>query len=82
MSHVERPLKNNNRISVMLIRLYQLFLSPYMGGDCRFYPSCSCYGKEAFETFSWPKAFFLTFTRLLKCHPLGPRGYDPLPERK
>jgi uncharacterized protein len=71
-----------NNWSLRLIGFYQIILSPFFGGNCRFYPSCSCYAHEAFTQYSWPKAFVLSLKRLLKCHPFGPYGYDPLPERK
>ncbi|MEQ1663904.1 MAG: membrane protein insertion efficiency factor YidD, partial [Bdellovibrionales bacterium] len=51
----------------------------FLGGNCRFYPSCSSYSKEAFNTLSFKTAAFLTIKRILKCHPFGTQGYDPVP---
>ncbi|MDO8527749.1 MAG: membrane protein insertion efficiency factor YidD [Deltaproteobacteria bacterium] len=59
-----------------LIRIYQVFLSPWMGGHCRFYPSCSEYAKEVFENESWCRAFWESFKRILRCHPFHSGGVD------
>jgi len=60
------------------IAFYQRFLSPILGGQCRFCPSCSQYAREAFETRPFFTALWLTLRRLLKCHPFHAGGYDPL----
>lgn len=62
-----------------LIRLYQLTLSPLIGGHCRFHPTCSHYALEAYRTHNPVSATWLTVRRLLRCHPLGGSGYDPPP---
>lgn len=62
-----------------LVRLYQLTLSPIVGGACRFEPSCSAYALEALDRYGAGKGLRLTIARLLRCHPLGPAGYDPVP---
>jgi hypothetical protein len=64
----------------LLIKLYQLILSPYLGGNCRYYPSCSHYAIEAFEKKSVFEALYLTLKRILSCNPLGGKGYDPVPQ--
>lgn len=64
-----------------LIRLYQLTLSPWVGRECRFIPTCSNYALEALEKHGAVKGTYLTVYRLLRCHPLGGRGYDPVPSR-
>lgn len=67
---------------VMLIRAYQVVLGPIMGGRCRFHPSCSAYGLEAYQTHNPLRATWLTARRLSRCHPipwLGGHGYDPVP---
>ncbi len=61
------------------IQTYRLFFSNIFGGSCRFYPSCSVYGEEAFKEFGFFKALTLTLKRVLKCYPFGPKGFDPLP---
>lgn len=68
------------KFCVALIRAYQVVLGPLMGGSCRFEPSCSNYGIEAFQRFGVIRGFYLTARRLLRCRPFGPHGYDPVPE--
>ena len=71
-----------NFVVIVLIKIYQLLLSPYIGRSCRFSPTCSQYSKECFQSFYFHKALYLTVMRLLKCHPLGSHGYDPVPQHK
>ncbi|HOA25470.1 MAG: membrane protein insertion efficiency factor YidD [Aggregatilineales bacterium] len=63
-----------------LIRLYQLTLSRILPPSCRFTPSCSHYGYEAFKRFGVLKGGWLTVRRIARCHPFNPGGYDPVPE--
>ncbi|HNP53651.1 MAG TPA: membrane protein insertion efficiency factor YidD [Ferruginibacter sp.] len=76
-------MKQLNRILsfpfVLLIRLYQLVLSPWIGPRCRFTPTCSQYGIEAFQKHGPLKGFWLTIRRISKCHPWGSHGHDPVP---
>jgi uncharacterized protein len=65
-----------------LIRLYQYALSPFLGGRCRFYPSCSDYALECFDKHNVVRATSLISQRLLRCHPFGRHGFDPVPEVK
>ena len=69
------------KISIFLIRLYQLILSPYLGGRCRYYPSCSHYAIESFESHGFFTAFILTAKRVGSCHPFtkNKNYYDPVP---
>jgi putative membrane protein insertion efficiency factor len=62
---------------VLVIRLYQTVLSPFLGGQCRFTPSCSSYAIEAVRLFGPVKGVRLAVKRFLRCRPLGPKGYDP-----
>lgn len=62
-----------------LIRFYQLVISPWFPSRCRFTPTCSQYGLEAFKKYGPIKGFWLTAKRILKCHPWGGHGYDPVP---
>lgn len=64
---------------VWLIVAYQHSLGHVMGGRCRFYPSCSHYGLQAFRVHAPWTAFVLTARRLLRCHPWGGSGVDPVP---
>ena len=67
------------RASVMLVRFYQQAISPYLGRSCRHDPSCSAYAIEAFERYGVFKGVYLTVFRLMRCHPWGSWGYDPVP---
>lgn len=62
-----------------LIKVYQLVLSPFKTPCCRFYPSCSEYARRSFLLHGSVKGAMLTAKRLLKCHPWGGSGYDPVP---
>lgn len=66
---------------IKLIKLYRKRVSPNTPPKCRFYPTCSEYALEAFERFGVIKAFLLTLWRFLRCNPLFPGGYDPVPEK-
>jgi putative membrane protein insertion efficiency factor len=66
----------------LLIRGYQRLLSPMLGPRCRFYPSCSHYALEALELHGSARGSWLALRRLLRCHPLHPGGYDPVPAAK
>lgn len=62
-----------------LLRAYRLVLSPWMGGQCRFEPSCSRYATACVERFGAAKGSWLTLHRLARCHPFCAGGYDPPP---
>lgn len=64
---------------VALIVLYQKVLSPLLPRTCRFYPTCSQYAREAVERYGVWRGGAMALARLLRCHPLHPGGYDPLP---
>jgi len=67
------------KLLISVIRFYQQVLSPYLGGNCRFYPSCSNYAIEAIEKKGMFKGFFLGFWRILRCNPWNSNcGYDPV----
>ena len=66
-------------IVFILIRGYQIALSPFLGNSCRFYPSCSEYTYEAVKKYGVLKGMFLGGKRLLKCHPFHRGGIDPIP---
>jgi uncharacterized protein len=61
------------------IRLYQWTLSPLLGFNCRFAPSCSAYAIEAIATHGAVRGVWLALRRILRCHPWGGSGYDPVP---
>ncbi|HLY71436.1 MAG TPA: membrane protein insertion efficiency factor YidD [Puia sp.] len=64
---------------VLLIKLYQVTLSPLLGSKCRFTPSCSQYAIEALRKYGIFKGSWLAVKRISKCHPWGGHGYDPVP---
>ncbi len=66
---------------VLLIRGYQLIVSPMLGSNCRFMPTCSEYAMESLKTYGLIKGAFLTAKRIGKCHPWGGHGYDPIPTK-
>ncbi len=67
------------KLFIGLVRLYQLCLSPLLGKNCRFYPTCSEYTKQALEKYGAVKGSWLGIKRICKCHPFHPGGHDPLP---
>lgn len=64
---------------IMLIKLYQVLLSPLLGNKCRYTPTCSHYGIEALKKYGLFKGSWLTIKRIARCHPWGGHGYDPVP---
>ncbi|MEO7522265.1 MAG: membrane protein insertion efficiency factor YidD [Gemmatimonas sp.] len=64
---------------IALVRLYQLTLSPILGGSCRYYPSCSAYAIEALERHGALRGGWLAISRIGRCHPFRPGGFDPVP---
>ncbi len=69
------------KLLIALIRAYQVALSPFLGGSCRFLPTCSAYAIEAVTTHGAWRGGILTLRRVSRCHPLGRSGYDPVPAR-
>ncbi|TKD67649.1 membrane protein insertion efficiency factor YidD [Pseudalkalibacillus hwajinpoensis] len=70
------------KLAMMLIRIYQRFISPLTPPSCRFYPSCSHYSFESYQKHGFFKGSWLTVRRISKCHPFHPGGFDPVPDRK
>ena len=66
---------------ILLIRVYQLILSPMLGSNCRFMPTCSEYALESLKVYGLIKGTYLTIKRIGKCHPWGSNGYDPIPTK-
>ena len=66
-------------IVMALIRAYQRFISPVMGGNCRFHPTCSEYTRQAVERYGAAKGLWLGAKRISRCHPFNPGGFDPVP---
>jgi putative membrane protein insertion efficiency factor len=63
----------------ILIRAYQLVVSPLLGPRCRFYPSCSHYALEAIDAHGAARGTWLTVKRISRCHPWHKGGFDPVP---
>ncbi len=67
------------RLLIWLVRVYQLALSPLLGSNCRFTPTCSQYAIEALKAHGAIHGIWLTVRRVLRCHPWHPGGHDPVP---
>jgi putative membrane protein insertion efficiency factor len=64
---------------LFVLRQYKRYISPLLGNNCRFYPTCSVYAYQAIEKYGLTKGIFLGIKRLLKCHPFHAGGVDPVP---
>ncbi len=64
---------------IWLVRLYQWTLSPFIGRQCRFLPTCSVYSVEALQKYGAVRGSYLTVHRLARCHPWCAGGHDPVP---
>lgn len=64
---------------IFLIKIYQLIISPLLGPKCRYTPTCSYYASEALKKYGVVKGLWLAIKRILRCHPWGGSGYDPVP---
>jgi uncharacterized protein len=67
------------RVAMLLIRGYQIGISPLLPPSCRFVPSCSEYGYQAIEKYGIIRGGAMTVWRVLRCNPFGKGGYDPVP---
>ena len=67
---------------INLIKLYQFIISPLLGTNCRFVPSCSNYAIQSIKEKGVIKGISLSIRRVLKCHPFGGSGYDPVNKNK
>lgn len=68
------------RILLALLRVYKIALSPYLGSQCRFLPTCSDYARDAIISHGPARGTWMTACRLCRCHPFAKGGYDPVPE--
>lgn len=64
---------------LLIIKVYQLFISPLLGQNCRFYPTCSCYAHQALREHGAITGSILSIKRIIKCQPLHPGGIDEVP---
>lgn len=67
------------RLAALPVQAYRLFLSPWVGHNCRYQPTCSCYALEALERHGGIRGSYLAVHRLARCNPLGGSGFDPVP---
>jgi putative membrane protein insertion efficiency factor len=65
---------------IRAIDVYRWLLSPWLGSNCRFYPSCSSYAREALSLHGACRGLWLACRRVCRCHPWHPGGYDPVPK--
>ena len=68
-----------DRLLILVLRGYKRWISPLLGPACRFHPTCSVYAMEAITRFGALKGSWLAARRLVRCHPLHPGGFDPVP---
>lgn len=78
LSDGQRPSRVTTAV-VFLVRLYRMGVSPLLGRNCRFEPTCSQYMTQALSKHGVLKGLFLGLRRVLRCHPLSKGGYDPVP---
>jgi|TARA_B110000208_G_scaffold167642_1_gene207224 putative membrane protein insertion efficiency factor len=64
--------------ALTLINLYKYLISPILGNNCRFLPTCSEYTKESIIKFGFFKGVMIGIKRIIRCHPWGKKGYDPV----
>ncbi len=69
------------KLFILPIKIYQAMISPWLGKNCRHVPTCSAYTVEAIEEWGVLKGIWLGSKRILKCHPWGTHGYDPVPKK-
>jgi len=70
------------RFFILLIKGYSYLISPFMGNNCRYTPTCSAYTQEAVEKHGVIKGLWLGVKRISRCHPWHEGGYDPVPDKK
>ncbi len=70
------------KLPILLIRFYQMTLSPLLGSNCRYQPTCSNYMIQAIEEWGIAKGLWLGLKRISRCHPWGGHGHDPVPSKK
>ena len=68
-------------VVLLIIKIYQKFISPLFPRICRFYPTCSSYMYQAIQRFGMIKGVFLGIKRILRCNPFNDGGYDPVPDK-
>ena len=72
----------STRAGLFAVRSYQLLLGPFVGGGCRFEPSCSMYAIDAVTTHGLVRGMWLSVRRVSRCHPFARPGFDPVPRAR
>ena len=67
---------------IVLLKLYKLIVSPWLGNRCRFSPSCADYAADSLKKHGLLRGALLTAKRIARCHPLGGEGFDPVPQKQ
>ncbi|MGB0938349.1 MAG: membrane protein insertion efficiency factor YidD [Colwellia sp.] len=71
-----------SNLMILIIKVYQKLLSPLLGQNCRFTPTCSSYAIDAIKIHGFVKGSWFAAKRIIKCHPLHPGGDDPVPDKQ
>ena len=79
MSEQRMPSRVSVRLALLVVRGYQLMLRPILSGQCRYLPTCSEYAAEAIATHGVLRGGWMGLTRVMRCHPFGGSGFDPVP---
>ena len=80
---MKRKISNfTSKCLILIIRFYQIFISPLTGNNCRYHPTCSAYFIKSLQIHGPIKGFVLGVRRISKCHPWGDTGFDPVPEKE
>lgn len=74
-----KPVGLSAKILIKLVKGYQYLISPMLGSNCRYYPTCSSYTIEAIKLHGAAKGFAMGSWRILRCHPFAKGGYEPVP---
>jgi putative membrane protein insertion efficiency factor len=80
MSATHARMRAISAVLIGCVKLYRLTLSPWVGQNCRFTPTCSAYAEAAIRANGPIRGVWLALGRLLRCHPWGGSGFDPVPE--
>ena len=75
-------MKSLKTFFISLIKFYKIFLSPFLGANCRYVPTCSDYAIQAIEQKGIIKGIYISCKRVLRCHPFGGSGYDPVSNKR
>ena len=80
---MKRKISNlTSKCLILIIRFYQIFISPLTGNNCRYHPTCSAYFIKSLQIHGPIRGLVLGVKRISKCHPWGGKGFDPVPEKE